>query len=108
MIDILEDDEKLNNLIYSIDYKVPSSEKEEDMITENIPFLVDGDVLRFHVQSTEDLNYMKSVIDDNEPQASIFVIPINNYDPKNIVDFINLNNIQKVRVQLSLRKAIYG
>ena len=108
MVDILEDDEKLNNLIYSIDYKCPSSEMDDKMLVSNLTFLVDTDVLRFHVQNNEDLEYMQDVLDTNTPQAHIFVLPINEYDPKNIVNFINGNNLQKARIQLPLRVLIYG
>lgn len=107
-VDILDDDSMLNNLIYSVDYKCPSSTMTDRMITSNISFLIDTDAMRFHVQNTEDLEFMKQVVENNEPQAHVFVIPINNFDCKDVINFINSNNIQKARVQLPLRKVIYG
>ena len=107
-VDILDNDSMLSNLIYSVDYKCPSSEMNSRMLTSNISFLIDTDAMRFHVQNLEDLEFMKQIVEDNEPQAHIFVIPIKNYDSKDVINFINTNNIQKARIQLPLRKVIYG
>lgn len=108
MVKILDDDELLNNLTYTVDYKCPSSDMTVNMITENIPFLIDNDVLKFYVSDDEDLEFMQSVLEEYEPQAQVFVLPIQEKAPAEIVDFINSNNIQQARVQLPLRKTIYG
>lgn len=108
LVDVLNDDEALNNLIYTMDYKCPSSGEEEKMIKSNIPFLIKGDVLKFVVGSVEDLDAMKAVIEETEPQAEIFVSPIwGNIECTEIVDYMKENNLQNVRLQLQLHKIIW-
>lgn len=108
MVGILADDELLNNLTYSIDYKCPSSDMAGRMLTENISFLVDNDVLKFFVSDEEDLEFVQDILEEYEPLAQIFVLPIGEMQAKTIVDFISSTGLQQARVQLPLRKTIYG
>lgn len=108
LVEVLADDELLNNLIYTMDYKCPSSGMEDKMIMENIDYLNDVDVLKFVVGTQEDLDKMKSILDQYTPECNIFVSPVfEQMDPKDIVQFILDNNMQKVRVQLQLHKLIW-
>jgi 7-carboxy-7-deazaguanine synthase len=107
MVDILSDDELVNNLIYTLDYKCPNSGESEKMISDNIKFLIENDNLNFVVDTNEDILFAKGLIDQYEPIAEVFILP-NTKSPESIVDTIRANNIQKVRIQLPLRKSIYG
>ena len=108
LIDVLSDDELLNKMIYTLDYKCPSSGMEDKMILENIDYLNEIDVLKFVVGSQEDLDTMKKIVTEYQPECNIFVSPVfGNIEPSAIVDYVLENNLQKVRVQLQLHKIIW-
>ena len=111
MVEILSDDELVNNLIYTLDYKCPSSGEQDKMITSNIPFLVKGDVLKFVVGTEEDLAAMKSVVDEYVPNPhtfEVFISPVfGQIEGSRIVEFMQENNMQNVRVQIQLHKVFW-
>lgn len=111
MVDILSNDELTNNLIYTLDYKCPSSGMENQMIMENIPFLVKGDVLKFVVGTEEDLTAMKAVVDEYVPNPhtfEVFISPVwGEMEGSRIVEFMQENNMQNVRVQIQLHKVFW-
>lgn len=108
LIDLLEDDELLNNLIYTLDYKCPSSGMEDKMILSNINYLNQIDVLKFVVGSQEDLDKMKAIVEQYIPECHIFVSPVfGQIEPKDIVQYILDNKLENVRVQLQLHKIIW-
>lgn len=109
LVDVLANDETLNNLIYTLDYKCPSSGMEDKMILDNIDYLNDIDVLKFVVGTQEDLDKMKQIVEQYTPECNIFVSPVfGQIEPKNIVQYILDNNLQNVRVQLQLHKLIWN
>lgn len=108
LVDVLQNDELLNNLIYTLDYKCPSSGEEDKMIMTNIPFLIEGDVLKFVCGTQEDLDHMKAVVDEYVPEVptfEVFVSPVfEDITGADIVDYMKANNMQNVRVQIQLHK----
>ena len=109
LVDVLANDETLNNLIYTLDYKCPSSGMEDKMILDNIDYLNDIDVLKFVVGTQEDLDKMKQIVEQYTPECNIFVSPVfGQIEPKDIVQYILDNNLQNVRVQLQLHKLIWN
>ena len=108
MVDILSDDELVNNLIYTLDYKCPSSGEEEKMIMDNITFLVKGDCLKFVVGTQEDLQHMKSVVDQYVPNPitfEVYVSPVfGQITGAEIVQFMRDNRMTNVRAQVQLHK----
>ena len=111
MVDVLSDDELCNNLIYTLDYKCPSSGEEDKMIMSNIPFLVKGDVLKFVVGTEEDLTAMKNVVDEYVPNPhtfEVFISPVwGEMEGSRIVEFMQENNMQNVRAQVQLHKIFW-
>ena len=111
MVEILSDDELVNNLIYTLDYKCPSSGEQDKMIMSNIPFLVKGDVLKFVVGTEEDLAAMKAVVDEYVPNPhtfEVFISPVfGQIEGSRIVEFMQENNMQNVRVQVQLHKVFW-
>ena len=79
----------------------------DKMITSNINFLISNDSIKFTVDTEEDIDYMKSIIDTYEPTAELFVVA-RRMDKKLLVNSLQLKDIQRVRVQLPLRTTIYG
>lgn len=96
------------NLIITMDWKSISSGMSDKMLTSNLSWLGDKDVLKFVVGNEEDLQQMKSIVLNNTIFANIFVSPIfNNIEPKYIVEYILKNNLDDVRVQVQLHKIIW-
>ena len=112
MVSILSDDELVNNLIYTLDYKCPSSGEEDKMIMSNIPFLVKGDVLKFVCGSQEDLDHMKSVVDEYVPEIptfEVFISPVfGSLEGSEIVEYMKEHKMNNVRVQVQLHKIFWS
>lgn len=111
LVDILQNDEALNNLIYTLDYKCPSSGMEDRMILSNIPFLIKGDVLKFVVGTQEDLDHMKAIVDEYVPNPhtfEVFISPVwGSMDGETIVNYMKEHDMQNVRVQVQLHKIFW-
>lgn len=111
MVAILSNDELVNNLIYTLDYKCPSSGEEDKMIIENIPFLVKGDVLKFVVGTQEDLAHMKAIVDQYVPEIptfEVFLSPVfGQMTGAEIVEYMRANRMTNVRVQVQLHKIFW-
>ena len=107
MVDILADDESLNNLVYVLDYKCPNSGMHGLMNTANINFLIDNDVIKFVVSDATDIAFVKDIVEHYEPLAELFVTPYE-ITGSDLVTLVQGTDIGKLRVQLDLRKEIYG
>lgn len=111
LVDILQDDHNLNNLIYTLDYKCPSSGEEDKMILTNIPFLIQGDVLKFVCGSQEDLDHMRAIVNEYVPNPhtfEVFISPVfGQLEGSEIVDYMKEYNMQNVRVQVQLHKIFW-
>jgi len=77
----------------------------------NIPFLVKGDALKFVVGTEEDLAAMKAVVDEYVPNPhtfEVFISPVfGQIEGSRIVEFMQENNMQNVRVQVQLHKVFW-
>ena len=97
------------NVIFTVDYKCPSSKQEEFMNNgEALQDLEDCDVIKFVVGSLDDLNRMRQLIEENEFKAQVYVSPVfGKIEPKDIVDYMKTYNLQGVRLQLQIHKFIW-
>lgn len=103
-----EDTYFFNQVIFTMDYKCPSSMMEDKMITSNFNTLKEKDALKFVVGTNDDLNAMQKIIKVYNPRCSIFVSPVfGKIDPKDIIKYLKENDLQNVRLQLQLHKIIY-
>ncbi len=102
-IQYLSDD----NIIVTADWKCPSSSMNSRMIRDQIHYLRDQDVLKFVVGSQEDLDEMKTIID--ETAAQIFVSPMfGKINLKDIVDYMQEYDLFDVRFQIQLHKIVWN
>lgn len=99
------------HIIYTLDYKSPSSAMNHAMLLENFNYLQSGDVIKFVVGTDEDLWKMKQVVTELLPTIDgleIFVSPIFGViEPARIVDFIIMHHLECVRMQLQMHKFIW-
>ena len=95
-------------VIFTMDYKCPSSGMEKAMNMDVIKTLRYRDVLKFVVGCQKDLEAMLEVVEVVEtPQ--IFVSPVfGQIEPSEIVDFILEHKLYNCRVQLQLHKFIWS
>lgn len=94
------------NLLYTMDWKCPSSNMNSKMLANNLELLGSEDVVKCVVGSQEDLNEMERIVKQTE--AQVFVSPVfGKIDPKDIVQYVLDNNLNTVRCQLQLHKYIW-
>jgi 7-carboxy-7-deazaguanine synthase len=103
----------IEEVLITMDYKLPSSKMESKMITENIGILKPNDVLKFVVGSDEDLARMKEVIQQEQPKCYIYISSVfSKIEPAHIIEWMKHNadflKPYKVRFQLQLHKFIWN
>ena len=97
-----------SKLIITMDWKSPSSGMRNKMLESNLYQLEKKDVLKFVVGSKADLDDMRHIIVNYPLDCHIFVSPIfGQIEPKDLVEYIKVNKLQQVRVQLQLHKIIW-
>lgn len=90
----------------TMDWKCPSSNMTSKMLETNLKLLTKDDVLKCVVGSEEDLNEMKRV--SCLTRAQVFVSPVfGNIEPKEIVHYLEDNNLDNVRFQLQIHKYVW-
>ena len=96
---------KHDKLIFTMDWKSPSSGMKSKMLEKNLYLLQPRDVLKFVVGSDEDLNEMLNIIESYAITAQIFVSPVfGKIQMSTIVDFMKQNKLHGVRLQCQLHK----
>lgn len=96
--------------IFTLDYKVPSSNMEDKMNLDNYQYLTKNDVIKFVVGSINDLDKAVEIINkyDLVNRVQIFFSPIfNMIEPSDIVDYMIEHHLNGVQLQLQLHKFIW-
>lgn len=100
---------KRDKVIFTMDWKSPSSGMNNKMLYDNLTILKEKDVLKFVVGTEEDLQEMKSIIQQNKLKCSIFVSPVfGQIELTQIVQFLKDNKLMDVRLQVQLHKIIWN
>lgn len=95
---------------FTMDYKLPSSNMETKMLTENFQYLTDKDTLKFVAGSMEDLEKTKYIIEKFKlsGKTNLYISPVfGEITMDNIVDFMKDNNMNGVTLQMQLHKVIW-
>ena len=99
---------KHTKLMFTMDWKSPSSGMNDKMLETNLCILQSRDVLKFVVGSEEDLNEMLRVIESYAIAAQIYVSPVfGKIEMADIVEFMKANKLDNVRLQVQLHKIIW-
>ena len=94
--------------IITMDYKTSASGMEDRMMLSNLKALKETDVLKFVVGSKHDLDTMKRVIKEYEPECRIYVSPVfGMIEAHELVEYVLENNLDNVTVQVQLHKIIW-
>ncbi|MBQ2265583.1 MAG: putative 7-carboxy-7-deazaguanine synthase QueE [Oscillospiraceae bacterium] len=95
---------------FTLDYKCPSSGMEDAMLIKNYLYLMPEDCVKFVVGSREDLERAREVMDEFflPERCRVYLSPVfGKIDPKEIVEFMQENEMNGVRLQLQLHKIIW-
>lgn len=96
---------------FTIDYKLPSSDMENFMFTENYAYLKENDVVKFVAGNLVDLKKTAEIIEKFSltEKCLVYISPVfSKINPDGIVEFMKLKHLNKVRLQLQLHKFIWN
>ena len=98
-----------DQLFLTVDYKLPDSKMVKMMNEHCFKHLRSQDVLKFVVQSRDDLVAMKQFLElHQEIRSHIYVSPVfGKIEPKEIVAYMQDQHLEKIRLQLQIHKFIW-
>lgn len=97
--------------IFTLDYKLPSSNMESQMYLNNYQYLTKNDVVKFVVGNLDDLNKAKYIINtyDLTNRAKVYFSPIfGMIEPDMIVDYMIEHHMNDINLQLQMHKFIWN
>lgn len=110
-VNIGEFDSIKNRPIFTLDYKLPSSDMEDKMIiSENMPYIKKQDCMKFVAGSEEDLIRAVEIIEKYNlaERCNVYLSPVfSKIDPAFMVEFMKDRKLNGVRLQLQLHKFIW-
>lgn len=101
---------KFENVSFTMDYKLPESDMEKYMNTDNFKILRKKDTLKFVASSVNDLKKAKEIIEKYELIGKVNIIfsPVfGKIELTDIVDFLKDNKLNDVRMQLQMHEFIW-
>ncbi len=96
--------------VFTMDYKLPSSDMEAFMNTQNFALLKQSDTVKFVVGSQEDLNRALAVLRQFQltDKCHVYFSPVfGSIAPADIVEFMKEHHLNRVRLQLQMHKFIW-
>lgn len=99
-----------NRPVFTMDYKLPSSNMEMFMQRDNFALLKQGDTVKFVAGNEEDLETALDIIEhyDLTSRCHVYFSPVfGKIKPSGIVDFMIDHRLNGVRLQLQLHKYIW-
>lgn len=96
---------------FTMDYKLPGSGMEDFMNLSNFSYLTKDDTVKFVVGDHNDLKVAKHIIENYQllNRCSIYFSPVfGKIDPKDIVNFMIEQRLNRVNLQLQLHKIIWS
>lgn len=109
-VDIREYADIADNIIFTLDYKLPGSGMNSHMLTDNYKYIKKKDSVKFVVSDRADLDCAKAVIEEYDLDKKTVVYLSSSFgkiEPKDIVDYMMLNSLNNIRLQLQLHKYIW-
>ena len=96
--------------MFTMDYKLPSSGCEGQMLTGNFSVLQAQDTVKFVSGSREDLERAAEIIEEYGllDRCYVYFSPVfGKIEPAEIVDFMLENKLNKARIQIQMHKVIW-
>lgn len=110
-ISIAELSQKKYRPLFTLDYKLPGSNMEFAMMTDNYKYLDKSDVVKFVAGSVADLERTAQIIKsfDLTNKCLVYISPVfSSIEPSEIVGFMRENCLNNVKLQLQLHKFIWN
>jgi len=101
---------ELNNVSFTLDYKLPSSGMEDKMLVDNYKFIDRDDVIKFVIGSKEDLEKCYRVVCEYDliNKTNVYLSSVfGKIDLQDIVGFMSDKNWNGVRLQIQMHKIIW-
>lgn len=101
---------RFNRIIFTMDYKLPSSLCEDNMMLSNFDILKKNDTVKFVIGSCDDLERAKNIITqfDLINKCYIYFSPVfGSIEPVEIVNYMIKHNLNGVRMQIQMHKVIW-
>lgn len=99
-----------NSPSLTMDFKSPSSGMCDKMLMANYSYIDNKDTVKFVCGSEDDLNKAKEIIDrfDLTNRCAVYISPIfGAIKPEDIVEYMKINNMNGVNLQLQMHKYIW-
>lgn len=99
------------NISFTMDYKLSSSNMESEMKLDNFNILKRNDTIKFVVGTNGDLNKVETLVEkyDLSNVCNVYLSPVyGSIEMKDIVEFMKEKNMNKVKLQVQLHKIIWG
>lgn len=96
--------------VFTLDYKLPSSDSENAMNTDNYNYITSEDTVKFVAGSIDDLEKAREIIEKYKlaEKCNVYISPVyNEIAPADIVEYMKTNRLNGVRLQLQLHKFIW-
>lgn len=96
--------------IFTVDYKMPSSNMEKHMKLANYQYLTKNDVVKFVIGDLNDLNKANEIINmyDLSDRVKVYFSPVfGQIEPSTIVNYMIEHHLNNVNMQLQLHKYIW-
>lgn len=103
----------LENMVFTLDYKLPGSGMENKMILDNLEFVRDRndnlDEIKFVIRDRKDFDRTLEVIDGFKLRGNLLASPVfGELSPEILVNWIKENNRTDLRLSLQTHKYIWG
>jgi 7-carboxy-7-deazaguanine synthase len=103
----------LNNMVFTLDYKLPGSGMEEKMCLENLTILRERknpfDELKFVVRDRFDFDRSIHIVHKFNPDCHILFSPVSGeLQPEDLAEWIKNESIPKSRLSLQIHKILWG
>lgn len=99
-----------NRPSFTMDYKLPSSGAEDEMVMTNLTCIDKRDLIKFVVGDLEDLVRAKEVIDEYDlvAKTNVHISPVwGEIEMEQIVSFMKYHRMNNVSLQLQMHKIIW-
>lgn len=96
--------------VFTMDYKLPSSDMERFMCVDNFELLRSDDTVKFVSGSLDDLERAAEITEKYSliRRCHVYISPVfNRLSPEQIVDFMKDRGLNDIRLQLQLHKYIW-
>ncbi|TGK18064.1 4Fe-4S cluster-binding domain-containing protein [Leptospira fluminis] len=103
----------LEDMVFTLDYKLPGSGMEERMLQENLRFLNERkdplDEVKFVIRDERDFVRCLEIVEHFELQGNLLASPVfGELSPETLVDWIKERGAGKLRLSLQTHKYIWG